>query len=126
MSHDEIPRQPTISFRLTVEKNTSSPMTSPRRQQRQPTPELETATSYMSGSPRITPIDWKHRCETIQFEHQLELERIRLHYEHELKEKVAGREKHEVHLCSKKHGLFSLSLTRNQKPIETRIRLSIR
>ncbi len=53
--------------------------------------ERETATTYMSISPRITPIDWKLRCETLQYEHQLELERIRLHYEHELKEKVIGK-----------------------------------
>jgi hypothetical protein len=53
--------------------------------------ERETATTYMSISSRITPIDWKLRCETLQFEHQLELERIRLHYEHELKEKVTGK-----------------------------------
>jgi len=63
-------------------------MTSPRRQQ---VSELKTATTYMSTSPRITPIDWKLRCEKLQFEHQLELERIRLHYEHELRDKVTGK-----------------------------------
>ena len=114
MSRDEIPRQPTISFRLTVEKNTSSPMTSPRRQHRQPTPELEAATSSMSASPRSPSTDWKLRCETLQFEHQLELERIRLHYEHELKEKVAGRDDQDVHFCSN-----TVSLSRNTKPVET-------
>ncbi|CAF4637647.1 unnamed protein product [Rotaria sp. Silwood1] len=60
-------------------------MTSPRRQQ---IPELETATARMSISPRTTPIDWKLRCETLQFEHELELDRMRLHYDHELKEKI--------------------------------------
>ena len=34
--------------------------------------------------------DWKRRCEELQFEHQLDLERIRVHYDHELKEKVTG------------------------------------
>ena len=63
-------------------------MTSPRRQQ---VPELETATTYMPVSSQTTPIDWRLRCDTLQFEHQLELERIRLHYEHELKEKIAGK-----------------------------------
>jgi hypothetical protein len=63
-------------------------MTSPRRQQ---VSELETATTYMSVSPRIIPIDWKLRCEKLQFEHKLELERIHLHYEHELREKVTGK-----------------------------------
>jgi hypothetical protein len=52
--------------------------------------ELETATIQMS-SPRIIPTDWKLRFETLQFEHKGELERIRLHYEHELKEKVIGK-----------------------------------
>jgi hypothetical protein len=64
-------------------------MTSPRRQQQ--VSQLETATTHMSMSPRITPIDWKLRYETSQFEHKLELERIRLHYEHELKDKVTGK-----------------------------------
>jgi hypothetical protein len=88
MSNYETPRQPAVSVRLRVEQN-SSEMTSPRRQQQ--IPELETATTYMSVSPRTTPIDWKHRCELLQFEHQLELERIHLHYEHELKDKVTGK-----------------------------------
>ncbi|CAF0901957.1 unnamed protein product [Rotaria sordida] len=61
-------------------------MTSPCRQQQMP--QFETATKNMSISPRTTPIDWKLRCETLQFEHEVELERIRLHYEHELKEKI--------------------------------------
>ncbi len=64
-------------------------MTTPRRQQQ--VTELETATTRMSMSPGTTPIDWKLRCETLQFEHQLELERIRLHYEHELRDKVTGK-----------------------------------
>ncbi len=42
----------------------------------------------MTQSPEV---DWKQRCEQLQFEHQLELERIRLHYDHELKEKVTGK-----------------------------------
>lgn len=40
---------------------------------------------------KSSDIDWKQRCEQLQFEHQLELERIRLHYDHELKEKVTGK-----------------------------------
>jgi hypothetical protein len=58
-------------------------MTSSQQQQ---VPELEIPT--MTKSPEI---DWKQRCEQLQFEHQLELERIRLHYDHELKEKVTGK-----------------------------------
>ncbi len=42
----------------------------------------------MTKSPEV---DWKKRCEQLQFEHQLELERVRLHYDHELKEKVTGK-----------------------------------
>jgi hypothetical protein len=42
------------------------------------------------SSPRILQTDWKLRCETLQFEHKVELERLRLHYEHELHEKVVG------------------------------------
>ncbi len=49
-------------------------------------PELET--TIMIKSPEV---DWKQRCEELQFAHQLELERIRLHYDHELKEKVTGK-----------------------------------
>ena len=64
-------------------------MTSPRRQQQGS--ELETTPRRMAMSPRTTPTDWKLRYETLQFEHQLELERIRLHYEHELKDKVMGK-----------------------------------
>lgn len=65
-------------------------MTSPRRQQQVTEP--ATLTTYMSSSPRITPVDWKLRCETLQFEHRLELDRIRVHYEHELKDKLTGKE----------------------------------
>jgi hypothetical protein len=65
-------------------------MISPRRQQHQGT-ELETATTRMSTSPRITPIDWKLRYDTLQFEHKIELERLKLQYEHELKDKVTGK-----------------------------------
>jgi hypothetical protein len=56
------------------------------QQQQQQVPELETAN--MTNTPEI---DWKQRCEQLQFEHQLEIERIRLHYDHELKEKAAGK-----------------------------------
>ena len=61
-------------------------MSEERRQQQQ-VPKLEQ--TIMTKSPEV--VDWKQRCEQLQFEHQLELERIRLHYDHELKEKVAGR-----------------------------------
>ncbi len=54
--------------------------------EQQQVPQSETTT--MNQSPTI---DWKQRCEQLQFEHQLELERIRLHYDHELKEKAAGK-----------------------------------
>ena len=94
MSHFETPRQPTFSFRVTVNENSSpSTMTSPRRQRNQLTPELEAGTTFMSASPRATPIDWKSRYENLQFQHQLDIERVRLHYEHELREKVAGKTK---------------------------------
>jgi hypothetical protein len=53
--------------------------------QQQQVPELGIST--MTKSPEI---DWKQRYEQLQLEHQLELERIRLHYDHELKEKVTG------------------------------------
>ena len=47
----------------------------------------------MTKSPETitTTIDWKQRCEQLQVEHQLDLERIRLHYDHELKDKVMGK-----------------------------------
>lgn len=35
-------------------------------------------------------IDWKQRYEQLQSERQLEIERIRLHYDQELKEKLTG------------------------------------
>lgn len=73
------------------EKRNSSQMTSPRRQQQMTEP--TTSTTYMSSSPRITPTDWKLRCETLQFEHRLEIDRLRLHYEHELKDRMIGKEK---------------------------------
>ena len=41
----------------------------------------------MTKSPQV---DWKQRCEQLQFDHQLELERVRSHYDQELKDKVAG------------------------------------
>ena len=44
----------------------------------------------MNPSPEV---DWKQRCEQLQYEHQLELERIRLHYDQELKEKVTGNDR---------------------------------
>lgn len=95
MSHFETPRQPTFSFRVTVNENSSpSAMTSPRRQRNQLTPELEAATTFMSASPRIiTPVDWKSRYEALEFDHRLQIERVRLHYEHELREKVAGKQR---------------------------------
>lgn len=91
MSNHTTPQQPTISFRLTVDQNSSPSMTSPRRQRAQLTPELETLTMFNSPSPRTTPVDWKTRYEQLQHEHRIEIERIRLHYEHELREKVAGK-----------------------------------
>jgi hypothetical protein len=57
-------------------------MTSPHEQ----IPQLEI--KIMTVTPEI---DWKQRCEQLQFEHQLELERIRLHYDHELREKATGK-----------------------------------
>jgi hypothetical protein len=36
-------------------------------------------------------VDWKKRYDELQTEHQLALERIRLHYDHELKEKLTGK-----------------------------------
>lgn len=81
-------RQPTLSFHFTLEKN-SFQITSRRRQQQ--VPELEIATIHMSVSAQTTSIDWRLRYETLEYDHQIELERVRLHYEHELKEKVAGK-----------------------------------
>ena len=52
----------------------------------QQVPEIETVSMTATSE-----INWKQRCEQLQFEHQIELERIRLHYDHELKEKVAGK-----------------------------------
>jgi len=49
-------------------------------------PQPETTTMSVPSE-----IDWKQRCEQLKFEHQLELERIHLQYDHELKEKVAGK-----------------------------------
>ncbi|CAF3013406.1 unnamed protein product [Rotaria socialis] len=46
---------------------------------------IELETAKMTVSPEI---DWRKRYEQLQFEHQLEIERIRLHYDHELKEKL--------------------------------------
>ena len=45
----------------------------------------------MMGSSEVTDVDWKQRCEQLQFKHQLDLERIRLCYDHELREKVTGK-----------------------------------
>ena len=89
MNQHEIPRQPPIvSLRVTVGNN-SSQMTSPRRQKQ--VSELETAATNMSSSPRIAPTDWKLRFDNLKYEQQLELERLRSHYEHELKEKLIGK-----------------------------------
>ena len=51
------------------------------------TNEQQEVPDFSRKSPEI---DWKQRYEQSQNEHQLELERIRLHYEHELREKVTG------------------------------------
>ncbi|CAF1036925.1 unnamed protein product [Rotaria sp. Silwood1] len=56
-------------------------MTSPHQQSQ--VPEIETI-----NMAALTETDWQQRYEQLQFEHQLELERIRLHYDHELKEKL--------------------------------------
>ena len=85
LSHREIPRQPSVSFHFSIERNENfSQITSPRRRQQR----LETA--KMSMSPRITPIDWKLRYETVQYDHKVEMDQLRLHYERELKDKVTG------------------------------------
>lgn len=51
---------------------------------------MTSSPSEMNPSPEV---DWKQRCEQLQYEHQLELERIRLHYDQELKEKVTGNDR---------------------------------
>lgn len=56
--------------------------------------EVEGAVVTMTLSAELSDIDWKQRCDQLEFDHQLDLERIRLHYDHELKEKVAGKEQH--------------------------------
>lgn len=58
-------------------------MTSPKQQSY--VPDLETASNII-----LPGIDWKHRYEQLNFEHQIELERIRLHYDLELKDKLNG------------------------------------
>ena len=45
----------------------------------------------MMGPSEVADGDWKQRCEQLQFKHQLDLERIRLCYDHELREKVTGK-----------------------------------
>lgn len=50
-----------------------------------------TVTMTVTEDPMET--DWKKRCEELQYQHELDLERIRLHYDHELKEKVTGKMK---------------------------------
>jgi len=80
MNDHEIPRQPTVALLLTGEKG-SSQMSSPCQQA-----QIESATKHSS----ISPIDWKLRFEASQYEHQRELERIHLHYERQLKEKITG------------------------------------
>jgi hypothetical protein len=72
-------------------------------QQQQQVPELETTT--MTKSPEG---DWKQRCEQLQFEHQLELERIRLHYDHELKEKVTGKYQQKNSINQSREVFFSI------------------
>jgi hypothetical protein len=84
MNDHEIPRQPTVALLLTVEKG-SSQMSSPCQQA-----QIESATKHSSISPGATAIDWKLRFEASQYEHQRELERIHLHYERQLKEKITG------------------------------------
>lgn len=49
------------------------------------------ATVTMTITADASENDWKQRCEELQYQHQLDLERIRLHYDHELKEKVNGK-----------------------------------
>ena len=118
MSHDEKPRQPKISLRLIVEKNSSKQIASPHRQQNSRTPEFDRTTTSMFASPRITPTDWKLRYDNLQYEHQLELERLRLHYEHQLREKVTGTNK----IRCENFQVFSFHsfLFRNSNSIETR------
>jgi hypothetical protein len=52
---------------------------------------LERATIAMMNSTDIIEHDWKRRYEQLQCEHRQELEHIRLHYDRELKVKLAGR-----------------------------------
>lgn len=75
-------------FSFCIRKKFFLQMTSPHRQQQ--IPELETVAFHMSISPGTTPIDWKSRYETLQFQYELELERMRLHYEHKYQERVTG------------------------------------
>ena len=89
MSHYEVLRQPTVSFHLAADGNSSPRLPLPRQQQNKMT-EFETTITYLPESQRTTPVDWKQRCENIQFHHQLELERTRLHYENQLQQKITG------------------------------------
>ena len=90
MNHYEIPRQPpSISLLLTLEKN-SSQITLPTQQKQ--VSEMTTSSTPRPQSQNTTPIDWKSRYDTLQVEHKRECERIRLYYEQQLQERVAGEE----------------------------------
>ena len=54
-------------------------------------PEVEQTILTMTVSAELNTLDWKERCEQLEYEHQLDLERVRLHYDRELKEKVIGK-----------------------------------
>ncbi|CAF1404730.1 unnamed protein product [Adineta steineri] len=85
MNKHKIPRQPTASPYFKEEKNSCQTIIPCRRQEISP---IESTLTHMSITLSTTPTDWKLRYETLQNQHQLELERVRHHYEHQLKEKV--------------------------------------
>ena len=89
MNHYQVLRQPTVSFHVAADGNSSPRPALPRQQQSNMT-EFETTITYLPESQRTTPVDWKQRCENLQFQHQMELERIRLHYENQLQQNTTG------------------------------------
>ncbi|CAF1058733.1 unnamed protein product [Didymodactylos carnosus] len=67
---------------LTIDISSVGQTTSP------PPPDIEMSRTNSSSTAVI--IDWKEKYEQLHIEHQLEVERIRQQYEHELRDKITG------------------------------------
>lgn len=63
-------------------------------------PEVEQTILTMTVSAELNTLDWKERYEQLQYDYKMEIERIRLHYDRELKEKVNGDRFEEKHVRS--------------------------